>query len=122
MMLDQLNIGFDLTREEQAILACIHKGKQNAWQVRSLAGATGLKHVEVRQIVRHLIMDHGVLIASSMGNPAGFYIPETAEEVAEATRSLRHRGIMILVRAAKLQKLSLEEIFHQGKIEFGGTE
>lgn len=107
--------GGELTNEEMHILRMLQRGKENAIKEKTLAAATGLQGVEVRATIRHLIMDHGVLIASCTH---GFFIAETEEEIKAATRSLRHRGIMILIRAAKLQKISLEEIFHQAKIEF----
>ncbi|MBI3584223.1 MAG: hypothetical protein HY096_09800 [Nitrospinae bacterium] len=118
--MSQLSLDFEssLTHEERQILCLIRKGRANALSVRYLAGMTSFKEVEVRQMIRHLIMEHEALIASSVGNPPGFYIAETEGEVREATRSLRHRGISILERAAKLQKISLEDIFYQSRLEF----
>jgi hypothetical protein len=104
-----------MTNEEMHILRLLQRGKENAIKEKTLAAATGLQGVEARATIRHLIMEHGVLIASC---GAGFFIAETEEEIKAATRSLRHRGIMILMRAAKLQKISLEDIFHQSRIEF----
>jgi len=106
----------DLTRDEQEILASLWKGRERAIKEKYLAELTKLPGTRVREIIRHLIMFHGVLIASSPAD--GFWIAETPEEIREATRSLRHRGISILVRAAKLQRISLEEIFHQSRLEF----
>ncbi|KAF0145090.1 MAG: hypothetical protein FD156_1201 [Nitrospirae bacterium] len=106
----------ELTNEEMEILRLLQRGKENAVKEKTLAAATGMKGVAVREKIRHLIMDHGVLIASC---DAGFFIAETEDEIKAATRSLRHRGIMILMRAAKLQKISLEDIFHQARIEYG---
>lgn len=108
-----------MTNEEMHILRLLQRGKENAIKEKTLAAATGLQGVEVRATIRHLIMEHGVLIASCTH---GFFIAETEEEIKAATRSLRHRGIMILIRAAKLQKISIEEIFHQARIEFTGGE
>ncbi|MBI5075609.1 MAG: hypothetical protein HZB62_10660 [Nitrospirae bacterium] len=105
----------DMTHAETFILHLIQRGKANAIKVPVLEAATNLQGVEVRETIRHLIMEHGVLIASCTH---GFFIAETAEEITEATRSLRHRGIMILMRAAKLQKISIEEIFNQTVFEF----
>ncbi len=107
----------DITHQEASILRLIQRGKGNAIKVPVLEGATGLQGVEVRETIRHLIMEHSVLIASCTH---GFFIAETAEEITEATRSLRHRGIMILMRAAKLQRISVEEVFGQARIEFEG--
>jgi len=106
----------DLTHEENMILRLLQRGKQNAIKEKALAAATGLPGVEVREKIRHLIMTHGILIASCTH---GFFIAETEEEIRGATKSLRHRGIMILMRAAKLQKISVEDIFHQARIEYG---
>lgn len=113
---DQLASGqaTDMTHAELAILRLIQRGKANAIKVAVLEAATGLQGVEVRETIRHLIMEHGVLIASCTH---GFFIAETAEEITEATRSLRHRGIMILMRAAKLQKISIEDVFGQARLE-----
>ena len=106
----------NLTHDEQAILSRIGRGRDRAVKEKWLSQETNLKGVEVRSIIRHLIMFHGVLIASS--SAIGFWIADSPEEIREATRSLRHRGISILTRAAKLQRISLEEIFHQSKMEF----
>jgi ABC-type ATPase involved in cell division len=118
-MTTQLNINFDaeLTREETQVLSLLQRGRENARSVRFLAAVVGVSEVRLREIVRHIIMDHDILIASSVGNPPGFFFPETEEEVMQATKSLRRRGIKVLMRAAKLQKLSLEEIFHQARLE-----
>lgn len=105
----------ELTNEEMHISRLLRRGKSNAIKERVLAAATGLQGVEVREKIRHLIMEHGVLIASCTH---GFFIAETEEEIRAATLSLRHRGIMILMRAAKLQKISLKEIFNQTVMEF----
>lgn len=114
----QIRIDFELTKEELHILRLLRRGRANALSVRFLAGMTNLKDVEVRQMIRHLIMEHDALIASSVGSPPGFYIAETAEEIGEATRSLRHRGLCILARASRLQRISLVEIFNQALLEF----
>lgn len=68
----------------------------------------------MRALISHLVTDHGKLIASC---GRGFYVPQTPEEIVEATASLRHRGIMILVRASRLQQSSLEDVFGQAVME-----
>jgi len=119
--LDQLAFNFELTREERRILGLLKKGRSNAASVRDLAVRTGLGGVAVRQTVRRLIMERGILIASSVGDPPGYFIAETGDEILSATKSLRHRGIMILMRAARLQKSSVELVFNQARLEFEGT-
>jgi hypothetical protein len=116
-MTEQIEINFELTKEEQMVWEIVsqHKGKENAILGSVIAQIIGIEYDRVREIISHLIRKHDCLIASYS---RGYYIPVTAEEIAEATKSLRHRGISILLRAAKLQKISLEEVFHQGRLEF----
>jgi biotin operon repressor len=116
MQLSLLDARF--SSEEAGIMKLLRSGRNNAISVKALAAETGMGGVEIRQTIRDLIMEHGILIGSSVGDPPGYFIPETAEEAITATRSLRHRGIMILVRAAKLQRCSVELVFNQARLEF----
>ena len=105
-----------MTSEEHDISYIIgsHLGKDNAILGPVISEMTGHPYTEVRSIIAHLINDHGQLIASCQ---RGYYVPVTPEEISEATRSLRHRAIMILLRASRLQKISLDEVYGQGKLE-----
>lgn len=123
-MIEQLNIKFDaakLNPEEYDIYRHLKRGRNNAVSVSSLSSLTGMADVVIRKIIRHLIMEHNMLIASNVHQPPGFFVPETADELHIATRSLRHRGIMILMRAAKLHKISIVEIFNQTIMDFKET-
>ena len=119
-MAEQLALNFDgqpLTDEERAVWELIRTQRGKGYEVPGtlIAEATHVEYDRVRAIIAHLVNAHHKLIGSN-GN--GYYIPVTKDEIDEVTRSLRHRGIMILVRAAKLQKTSLVEIFNQASIEF----
>ncbi|MHB8772984.1 MAG: hypothetical protein ACYC7J_18470 [Syntrophales bacterium] len=118
--MEQAALDFSMTAEERAVYCLLQSGRACALSVRDLADRTGLGDVQIRQAVRSLIMERGILIASAVNPPPGFFLPETPEEILTATRSLRHRGIMILVRAARLQKSSLEFVFAQGRLELEG--
>lgn len=121
-MADQLDIfnaaqdGLDM--DEKCVWAAIegHRGKDRAVKVDVVARLTGISGKRVRQIVAHLVNEHGKLIGSSTCNPPGFYIIVDKEELTKQIESLRHRGIMCLKRAAKLGKSSLEEVYKQGKL------
>ncbi|MCE5265709.1 MAG: hypothetical protein LLG97_19545 [Deltaproteobacteria bacterium] len=117
--MDQAAFDFDLklTDEERAVYGLLRNGRARALSVRDLAERTGMGDVQIRQTVRSLIMERGLVIASAVDDPPGFFLAETPDEIINATRSLRHRGIMILVRAARLQKSSLEMVFNQGRLE-----
>lgn len=118
--MEQLALNFDLTNEERAVLALLRKGRARARSRRELSEETGMGDVHVRQTIRRLIMERGMLIGSAVSDPPGYYIPETADEVFNATKSLRHRGIMILMRAARLQKSSVDLVFNQARLELEG--
>ena len=120
--MDQTTFDFTtkMTAEEAAVYCCLQHGRASAISARDLADRTGMSDVRIRQTVRSLIMERGILVASAVDDPPGFFIAETPEEIITATRSLRHRGIMILVRAARLQKSSLELVFNQGRLEIEG--
>jgi hypothetical protein len=118
-MAEQLSLDFEtpgLTCEERAVWDCIkdRKGKGNEILGAVIARRTGMDYRMVRAVIADLMNRKGKLIGS---NSRGYYVPVTKEEVYEVTKSLRHRGIMILVRAAKLMGNSLEEVFHQGRME-----
>lgn len=122
-MPDQLNIFQQtLTDEEFAVWSCIetHKGRENAIKVDQVAWATRLEGTKVREIVSRLVVRHNKLIASSTANPPGFYVITDEDELRKHIKSLRHRGIMCLVRAAALSKTSIEEIFRQGRLDVDG--
>jgi len=110
-------MGSGLTKKERVVWEIVkaHRGRENAIIGPVIAQLTGLKYDEVRHIISHLVNERHCLIASCS---RGYYIPITPEEIDHATKSLRHRGIMILMRAARLQRKSLEEVFGQGKLEF----
>lgn len=110
----------ELTTEERAVWDCIkdRKGKGNEILGTVIARRTGMDYRTVRAVIADLMNRKGRLIGS---NSRGYYVPVTKEEVYEVTKSLRHRGIMILVRAARLMGNSLEDVFHQGRMEYGET-
>ncbi len=121
-MMDQTQMNFDrvdeinLTSDEARVWEILRhrRGKDACLLGPTIAERTGIQYTEVRSIISHLVNDHGKLIASC---GRGYYIPQTPEEISQATRSLRHRGIMILLRASRLQKLSIDEVYGQGKLE-----
>ena len=126
-MNDQLNIfnqdleGLD--EEEAPVWKIIRelRGRESAVKVDQIAWQTGLKAQRVREVVAHLIIEHGKIIGSATSQPPGYYVIVDAEELRAHIKSLRHRGIMCLVRASKLSKQSIEDIFKQGRSEFNET-
>ncbi len=115
--MEQLALNFDLTREEQVIVNCLWPGRMRAVSASRISASTGINERRIRQVVRHLIDHHRLCIGSATDDPAGFFMLTDPGELADAIGALRHRGIMILVRAAKLSGNSIEEIFRQGRLE-----
>ncbi|MBI5167766.1 MAG: hypothetical protein HY998_08570 [candidate division NC10 bacterium] len=105
-----------MASEEIRVVSLLREGKENARGVHWLAEMVGVSDVKLRETVRHLIGEHGYCIGSRTGEPAGYYLITDESEINEVYRSLRHRGISILVRASKLKRISLEEVFGQGTL------
>jgi len=118
--MEQMQLSFDsipMTSEEKAVWGAIepHRGRGCEIQVTAVARNLAIPERRARQVVSHLVNTHHKLIGSN-GN--GYYVAVTPDEIEVITRSLRHRGIMILVRAASIQKGAVTEVFKQGLIEF----
>ena len=124
-MTEQIRINFEqkLTFEEEKVwdIVKLYHGKENAIKGSKIAEWTGLEYDYVRSVIRHLRNGHKFNIASC---GRGYYMPQTIEELFEATKSLRHRGLMVFLTAKNIMKSdqSLEEIFQQTKLEFNGGE
>lgn len=120
--MNQLAFEFEMTNEERTVFRLLRSGRASALSVKAIEIETGLDGKSVRKIVRDLIMEHGILIGSSVGDPPGYYLPETPDEAITATKTLRHRGVAILARAARLQRCSIELVFGQALLEFNEGE
>jgi len=105
-----------MTEEESLVFSLLLRGRQNARGADLLAELTGIHRRHVEKLVRRLIDTHDVFIGSSCGKPCGYYLIADPAEIEEVYASLRHRGIEVLRRAAKLKKLSLSEVFGQGNL------
>ena len=117
---DQITIDFstpELTSDEARVWHVIsrRRGKAAAILGRDIEAQTLIPYKAVQELIAHLVTDHDRLVASCT---RGYFVPVTEEEVIEATRSLRHRAILILCRAARFQRTSLEDVFGQAKIEY----
>ena len=112
-MPEQLQLNFDapvLNEEEKAIFNLLLKGRGNAKKERLISAATGISGVRVRGIIKHLIENHGILIASSTANPPGFYFPEGREEYRKGVVQLVHRIASLARRVRAMDRQYYEEI------------
>ena len=115
--------GDGMTMDEAAVLRVLrgHVGREAAIQVEAIAAETGVSGRKVQQIVRHLIEHHGQLIGTASSAPYGNYIMSDPDEIDEVVRSLRHRGIAVLVRASIISKTSVETVFGQARLELAAS-
>ena len=94
-----------------------HRGRARAVQADRLAEMLGMDERRLRLTIKHLVEDHPFLIGSSTTPPYGFFIPENEEEINEVVRGLFSRLKSLALRISRLKKISVEQIFHQLRLE-----
>jgi len=70
---------------------------------------------KIRQAIKHLVIEHGIPIASGM---TGYYTPVTADEVVQACEYYHSYAMACLTVESRLKRCSLPEILEQLKIDF----
>ena len=116
----QFALVFDATRpelaleqlcndEERAIGRALFWGRAGARKVDEIAAAAGVPPRQAQDLIQHLLFEHGWPIGTSMSEPFGNYLIDTAEELDQTVELLRSRGISNLARAAALKRMSLEQ-------------
>jgi hypothetical protein len=78
-----------------------HRGRRNAVLSPWVAECAGLGDRKVRQTIKELVEDHGVAIGSCS---AGFFIPETPDEVKAMRRLFLAHAYSLLRRVSALDK------------------
>lgn len=93
-------------------------GRRSARTVSDLSRAASLNERTLRQIVRHLIDEHGFAIGSATVPPCGYYLIDDPLELELHCARMTHRGISILQRVSRIKKNSVTEVFHQGVMQY----
>ena len=106
-----------LTDIESRVFSLIQRGRGNAISMSALAEAVGIATRELQDVIKHLIEDHGVLIASATGKNHGYYYPVTEDELISARAQIIHRIQSLARRLRAIDKEAFEEIFGQGRME-----
>ena len=123
--MEQTSLNFNplpLSRDEAAVLACLHEGRDLAVSSSYLTGATGLSERKIQAVIRSLRMKHGQPIGAAVEEPMGYYIAVRQEELVAIARSLRSRALKVLAVAARFSKRSLRMEFDQGCLEQEGSD
>lgn len=79
-----------------------HKGEAHAISQYALAIETGLRPRSARGLVKRLIEEDHRVICSSYHGGGGYFIPNTAEEIAKTRKVLRAHALSILKRYAAM--------------------
>ncbi|WP_302450721.1 hypothetical protein [Ligilactobacillus animalis] len=80
-----------LSTDEKNILKLLRYGAEAARTTAYLAGITGLDTRTVRNIIRRLVIDHGVpVVGERTGSYRGYYIATDQDELARASGPLKN--------------------------------
>lgn len=90
-----------------------HHGRDKVIGVPALAEQGGVSERQTQKIVKRLIEVYGCPIASTPHPPAGYFIPETFDEIADTLDSLKGRALSILTRMSRLRRSTLRETVGQ---------
>ena len=118
MLNQQLKITYDapaMNPEQLDVWRIIkrYQGRKNAVLARNLAELTDIPERRVRDIIRHLRVEFHKPVGSSTGEPAGYYMAITPEELKEFTDTWWRFGIKQLVMVSKLRKFPPDEFLDQ---------
>lgn len=118
-MADQLGIDWTLDPLEAQVLRFlrVRRGRGQAVRVPDLASLAGISPRSVQDIVHRLRVQHGAPIASAAGRPAGYYIPETPEEIEQFYHEQKSKALGTLAAAAAVKRMALPELLGQLALE-----
>ncbi len=110
--------------DEQAVLDVLqwHRGRAQAIGLDVLAASAGLSERTVQYAIASLIESHGQPIGSATMRPAGYYLIETADELAESLNQLTHRIISLARRIAALKQSTTPIVLNQLALEIEETQ
>jgi hypothetical protein len=111
---------FDFTPADldEKVLARLLPGRCNARHSKDIAAELGVSDRRVRNSFSRLVLNRGIMIGSASSQPAGTFLAVTEEELADASRELFGRALVIMARGAKLRKASLSMVFRQACLAF----
>ncbi len=98
------------------LLRQIRYGKENARTGAELAKVAGLKTDRGIRIGIRALIASGVPIASSVGNPVGYYIAKTQEEAEEYMKVMLSRLVHDAYRRRDF-KHAADKILHPAQLE-----
>ena len=103
------------TDDELRVMQAIerHVGREQALPLELLAAEAGVSPRVAQELVKHLIESHGQSIGSSTGDPHGYYMIQSADDLERSKAQLRHRIISTARRLAQLEKSTAPKVLGQ---------
>lgn len=119
MTVEQLALDWTLDAVEGLVLALLdgHRGRGRAIRVADLARLAGIGERECQHVVHRLRCQHGQPIASAAGRPAGYYLPQTAEEIEAFVQEQRSKALGTLAAVAAVRRTTLPALLGQLAME-----
>ena len=109
-----------LTPVERAVwnhLSTHARGRKSAVKKKRLVRVIGVHERAIREAVKSLIEHHALPICSSPTHPAGYYVPVTPDEIAEACKVLHGGALSLLYREKCLKGVSSSMLSRQVEID-----
>jgi hypothetical protein len=115
----ELELDWTLDPAETRIMTLlqVRRGRERAIRVPDLASLSGIPARQIQQVIHRLRVQHGQPIASAAGKPAGYYIPETSQEVEEFYHEQKSKALGTLAAAAAVKRTSLPALLGQLALE-----
>lgn len=111
-----------LTAQERLLLEALPRGRRSAVGLHELARRTGLNPRHLRELIVHLIVEHGVGIGSSTDSwLGGYYLIQDEEDLRCAARHLAPRVHKLAARLRSLERIAAERFAGQVRL-FEGAE
>ena len=95
VVISLLLICLGLSTAKETIKRHLLKGEKHAIKKSDLARICNLNEREMREVINELIED-GLPVCSRTGNPAGYFIAETPEELRASIETIDHYAMSLL--------------------------
>ena len=118
--MEQMTIQYEtisrLTPDESLVwdtLSTSHRGRGEAITQASLATVVGIPARRLRSIIKGLVQAHGLPIGSTPHSPAGYFVVETPEELAEVVERYYRGALSQLYRMRRLKDIPIGDLTEQ---------
>lgn len=118
--MEQMTIQYEtithLTPDESLVwdvLSTSHRGRDEAITQAVLSVSVGMPARRLRNVIKSLIQIHGLPVGSTPHSPAGYFVVETPEELAEIVERYYRGALSLLYRMRRLKDIPLGDLAEQ---------